>query len=77
MILIMVEQNTLAKTNRPTPVGKCEICTINLYAHCDNKPEVWPCNIKGCPYELSSNQDSHLAISHGSATGTGLGQIEF
>jgi hypothetical protein len=67
----------MAKNNRPDPVGKCEICTINLYAHSGNIPEIWPCNIKGCPYEKATSQDSHLQIAHGSATGTGLGQIDF
>jgi hypothetical protein len=41
------------------------------------EPAIWPCNIKGCPYEDEKNQHAHHSIKHGSPFGSGLGQIDF
>ena len=46
--------------------GKCEVCTINLWENYNNKPVIWPCNIKGCPYEDPKKQNQHdhrIAVS--------------
>lgn len=37
-------------------VGKCEVCTINLWKECNNRPSVWPCGVTGCPYETPEEQ---------------------
>lgn len=55
--------------------GTCSVCTINLWE--DKKPSVWPCNIKGCPYEDPKKQNRKFNIEEFSATGSGLGQIDF
>ena len=46
--------------------GKCEVCTINLWEDHNNKPVIWPCNIKDCPYEDPKKQHQHdyrIAVS--------------
>ena len=42
----------MAKKDFGNVVGKCEICTINLWDSTDGKPAIWPCNVNGCPYEF-------------------------
>ena len=32
-------------------IGKCKICTINLYKEANNMPAKMPCGIMSCPYE--------------------------
>ena len=32
------------------PSGKCEICTISLWKELDDKPAIFPCYTKDCPY---------------------------
>ena len=57
--------------------GTCSICTINLWESTGNKPAVWPCNIAGCPYEDPDKQNRRISEYDFSATGSGLGQIDF
>jgi hypothetical protein len=66
----------MAKQTYGECVGKCSICTINLWSNTGGKPVVFPCNIEGCPYEKPENQNRHLGHSLMSATGSGLAQIE-
>ena len=47
----------MAKKDFGTAVGKCEICTINLWDSTDGKPAIWPCNVNGCPYESKAKQN--------------------
>lgn len=43
--------------NLPEPVGKCPICTINIYTIKGiTAPVVSPCGIEGCPYESKKEQ---------------------
>lgn len=43
--------------NLPDPIGKCPICTINLYPlEGKMKPAVLPCGVEDCPYESKSAQ---------------------
>mgnify|MGYP003129726179 FL=1 len=56
-------------------VGKCKICTINLWSSSHTMPVVWPCNIKDCPYEDPKEQNSHLNQRNYGYVGSGLGQI--
>ena len=67
----------MAKHNYGDVTGKCEICTINLWSSAQDKPVIWPCNVKDCPYESTSDQHAHLTIKHGGEMGSGLGQIDF
>lgn len=67
----------MAKHDYGEVVGKCEICTINLWSSADGEPVVWPCNIESCPYEAKTEQHRHLKIEHGGGMGSGLGQIDF
>lgn len=67
----------MAKHDFGEVVGKCEICTINLWDLSGGEPAVWPCGIKNCPYESSNEQNQHLKIAHGGGMGSGLGQIDF
>ena len=76
-LILIQEQNTLAKHDFGEVVGKCEICTINLWDLSGGEPAVWPCGIKDCPYESSKEQNQHLKIAHGGGMGSGLGQIDF
>ena len=66
----------MAKQYFGEAVGKCPICTINLWDMSDGEPAIWPCNIKDCPYESADNQHAHNQIHYGSV-GSGLGQIDF
>lgn len=67
----------MSKTDYGDCTGKCPVCTINLWANNGNKPVIWPCNLKGCPYEDASKQNRHLGVLTSSTTGSGLGQIDF
>jgi len=58
-------------------VGKCAVCTINLWDESNGEPAIWPCGVKDCPYEDSKLQNQHLKVDHRGAVGSGLGQIEF
>ena len=71
------EQKTLAKKDYGNVVGKCEICTINLWDASGGEPAIWPCNVTKCPYEKGEDQHTHLQIKHGGEMGSGLGQIDF
>lgn len=43
----------------PKPVGKCKICTINIYTIKGiTSSVVSPCGIEGCPYESKKAQKS-------------------
>ena len=66
----------MAKQYFGEAIGKCSVCTINLWDASDGEPAIWPCNIKDCPYECASEQHTHNQLHHGSV-GRGLGQIEF
>jgi hypothetical protein len=66
----------MAKQDYGDCVGKCSICTINLWSSAGGKPVVFPCNIEKCPYELASKQNRHLGVNLMSQTGSGLAQIE-
>lgn len=67
----------MAKHEYGEVVGKCEICTINLWSSTGGEPVVWPCNVESCPYEGKEEQNQHLKIAHGGEMGSGLGQIDF
>jgi hypothetical protein len=67
----------MAKKDFGTAVGKCEVCTINLWDSCGSKPAIWPCSIKSCPYELTRNRNQKETLQLQSPTGSGLGQIDF
>ena len=67
----------MAKKDYGLVVGKCEICTINLWDTSGGEPAIWPCNIKDWPYETHQEQHAHLRIKHGGEMGSGLGQIDF
>lgn len=67
----------MVKSNFGECTGKCAVCTINLWSSTGNKPVIWPCNIKDCPYEDPSKQNRHLGILDSSSTGSGLAQIDF
>lgn len=56
--------------------GTCPVCTINQWESRGNKPMIWPCNIKGCPYEDEKDQNK-IDKDIFSDIGSGLGQIEF
>jgi hypothetical protein len=66
----------MAKQTYGECVGKCSVCTINLWSNTGGKPVVFPCNIESCPYEDPKKQNRHLGHSLMSATGSGLAQIE-
>lgn len=67
----------MAKKDFGEAVGKCSVCTINLWDASGGEPAIWPCNIKDCPYEDAGHQHAHHGVVHGSPFGSGLGQIEF
>tara|TARA_B100002019_G_C21005658_1_gene467481 strand:- start:490 stop:693 length:204 start_codon:yes stop_codon:yes gene_type:complete len=67
----------MAKKDFGNVVGKCSICTINLWDSTDGKPAIWPCNVKGCPYESKAKQNQLDKIPFQSPTGSGIGQIDF
>ena len=67
----------MAKKDFGEVVGKCSVCTINLWNASGGEPAIWPCNIKDCPYEDVKHQHAHHEIAHGSPFGSGLGQIDF
>ena len=50
----------MPKRDLPDPVGKCKICTINLFDFKDKgvnpRPAVFPCGIKDCPFETEEDQ---------------------
>ena len=56
-------------------VGKCSVCTINLWSSTEGKPAIWPCNIAGCPYEDPKKQNKGFDFEIGSPTGSGLAQL--
>ena len=66
----------MPKHNYGEVVGKCQVCTINLWSSANGDPVIWPCNIKDCPYESADHRHAHNQIYHGSV-GSGLGQIDF
>lgn len=63
------------KIDYGTCVGKCPICTINLWTSKDGKPAIWPCNIDNCPHEKPSEQNKRFNAEDFSITGSGLAQI--
>lgn len=67
----------MAKKDYGECVGKCSICTINLWSSADDKPVVWPCNIANCPYEDPTKQNRRLSADLTSLIGSGLAQIDF
>jgi hypothetical protein len=67
----------MVKANFGECVGKCTVCTINLWSSTDGRPVVWPCTILKCPYEDPKKQNRHLGFNSLSTTGSGLAQIEF
>ena len=67
----------MAKKDYGNVIGKCEICTINLWDASGGMPAIWPCNVPKCPYEKGEDQHTHLSIKHGGEMGSGLGQIDF
>lgn len=67
----------MAKQDYGECVGKCNICTINLWSSADGKPVIWPCNVPECPYEDPKKQHSHLSHRSMSMIGSGLAQIDF
>tara|TARA_Y100000992_G_C21085667_1_gene405476 strand:+ start:333 stop:533 length:201 start_codon:yes stop_codon:yes gene_type:complete len=56
-------------------LGKCSICTINLWSSTDAMPVVWPCNVKDCPYEAADEQHAHHNRREYGVIGSGIGQI--
>jgi len=45
------------KRNILTAVGKCKICTINLYEIKGKaQPQIFPCGLENCPYETKEEQ---------------------
>lgn len=58
-------------------IGKCEICTINLWSSANGLPVVWPCNVEKCPYEDPKKQNRRLDEAFASFTSSGLSQIDF
>ncbi|MEK9695908.1 MAG: hypothetical protein VW270_09095 [Candidatus Poseidoniales archaeon] len=53
--------------------GTCSICGINLWAEHGNRPSVFPCGVKSCPYET---EEARLAIEYERSTsGSSLAQI--
>ena len=66
----------MAKKNYGECVGKCPVCTINLWSSTGGRPAIWPCNIPNCPHEDAKNQNKHIGVNMLSSTGSGLGQIE-
>jgi len=67
----------MAKKDFGNVVGKCSICTINLWDASDGKPAIWPCNVKGCPYESKGKQNLLDNTPFQSPTGSGIAQIDF
>tara|TARA_Y100001972_G_scaffold89979_1_gene110163 strand:+ start:408 stop:611 length:204 start_codon:yes stop_codon:yes gene_type:complete len=67
----------MAKKDYGNAVGKCDICTINLWDLTNALPAIWPCNVKSCPYESGASQNQLTNIPFQSPTGSGIGQIEF
>jgi hypothetical protein len=67
----------MAKHNFGEVVGKCGVCTINLWSSAGGDPVIWPCNVNGCPHEAKDEQHAHLNIRHGGEMSSGLGQIDF
>ena len=67
----------MAKKDFGTAIGKCEICTINLWDSTGGKPAIWPCNVNGCSYESKATQNEISKIPFQSPTGSGIGQIDF
>ena len=66
----------MAKQYFGEAIGKCSVCTINLWDASDGEPAIWPCNVKDCPYESPDHQLTHNQI-HYCSVGSGLGQIDF
>lgn len=62
------------KNNYGEVLGKCPICTINLWESSKGKPVIWPCNITNCPYEDVEDQKK-LTKDAFSLIGSGLAQI--
>lgn len=67
----------MAKKDYGEAVGKCEVCTINLWDSASDKPVIWPCNIEGCPYEDPDKQNLKEDRELFSVIGSGLAQIDF
>ena len=57
-------------------LGTCEVCSIALWSSTDSKPAIFPCNIKGCPYEKEEEQNQKSLLEAFSMTGSGLSQID-
>ena len=56
-------------------LGKCKICTINLWSKTEGLPVILPCNINNGPYEDSSSQHAHHAVRDHGFVGSGLGRL--
>lgn len=67
----------MAKADYGECVGKCPVCTINLWSSTGGKPVIWPCNVTACPHEDPAKQNKHLLETIVSTTGSGLAQIDF
>ena len=63
----------MARRNFGKVTGSCSVCTINLWDSCDGKPAIFPCNLKGCPYEDASVQNKQSFDE--SLTSSGLSHI--
>jgi len=48
-------------------VGACNVCEINLWDGCGNRPAIFPCGVKGCPYETASEQANIEFSAYGSS----------
>jgi hypothetical protein len=57
-----------------TPIGKCPVCTINLWAeHKDGPaPHAMPCMQEGCPHETNAK----MIVFPRSLTGSAIATIE-
>jgi len=67
----------MVKKDFGNAVGKCSVCTINLWDASGGEPAVWPCNLEGCPYEKPEEQNRHFSLEFKGQVGSGLGQIDF
>lgn len=56
-------------------VDVCTVCDINCWDATDNKPAIFPCGVKDCPYETAEFQQSIGLAQLFSDTSSGLAQI--
>ena len=67
----------VAKKDFGEVVGKCSVCTINMWDASGGEPAIWPCNVKGCPYEDEKNQHAHHILSMVHLLVQGLDRLTF